>query len=92
MAEITILVPIKRGTMKKILLAIAATAVLATPAFARLAQPSAHAHFSHQTPAAQPQHGAANGPAIMFKGQPYTDPDPMIRNYLLRTYREEGTG
>jgi hypothetical protein len=70
--------------MKKFVLATALAAVLATPAFA---QPFHH----HATPAER--HGLqAAPPAIMYKGMPYTDPDEMIRNYLIRTYREEGTG
>jgi hypothetical protein len=78
--------------MKKVVLAIALAATMATPAFARLSEPPRHPHAA-QTQAAQRQHqGVASGPAIMFKGMPYTDPDPAIRNYLLRTYREEGTG
>jgi hypothetical protein len=70
--------------MKKLVLATAIAAVLATPAFA---QPVHH----HATPAER--HGQqAVPPGISFKGYNYTDPDESIRNYLIRTYREEGTG
>jgi hypothetical protein len=91
----------KENEMKKILLALAATAVVATPA---LAKPIHHhravdptrglymqAPYQGQAPYglyAQPP----SQPAIMFKGKPFTDPDPSIYNYLIRTYREEGTG
>jgi hypothetical protein len=79
--------------MKKIVLAIAVAAGMVTPAFARLSEPPRHSHVTAPTQAAPRQHeGAASGPAVMFKGMPYTDPDPSIRNYLLRTYREEGLG
>ena len=78
--------------MQKIILAIAATAVVASPA---LAQPKHHSHV-HGTRGLYMQAPAGgfapSSPAIMFKGKPYTDPDESIYNYLIRTYREEGTG
>ena len=79
--------------MQKIILAIAATAVVASPAFA---QPKHHSHAVRATRGLYMQAPAGgfapSGPAIMVKGKPFTDPDESIYNYLIRTYREEGTG
>ena len=71
--------------MKKFAFLTAVAVVLATPAFAQVVH-------HHATPAERHGQQAAPPPGIMFKGYNYTDPDESIRNYLIRTYREEGTG
>jgi hypothetical protein len=74
-------------------LAITATAVIATPA---LAKSKHHPHAVNSTQGLYlqaPYVGQApSEPGIMVKGKMFTDPDMSIRNYLIRTYREEGTG
>jgi len=78
--------------MKKIVSTIAIAAAMATPAFA---QPTRHSHFANPTQGLYLQsfpYVAPSSPAVRFQGHPYTDPDPSIYYYLMRTYREEGTG
>jgi hypothetical protein len=80
--------------MKKIVLAIVATTVVASPAFAQKkhhVQPTQGLYLQQQT---APSWGAAapSSPAVMVKGKPNTDPDPFIYNYLKRSYNEEGLG
>ena len=70
--------------MKKLVFATMVAVVLATPALAQ----SVH----HHATLAERNGQQVVPPGIMFKGYNYTDPDEAIRNYLIRTYREEGSG
>jgi len=75
-------------------LAVGTTSIVASPAFAksklRYPQASDPARGLYmQSPFGS---GAPATPAMMFKGMPYTDPDPSIYYFLIRCYRDEGQG
>jgi len=79
--------------MKKLLMAITATLIAASPAFATPVR-------KHQQPQstkglylqADPESQDAGKPAMMNRGLPNTSPDPFIYEYLIRSYRSNGQG
>ena len=81
--------------MKKLLMAITATLIAASPAFAKPVK-------NHQQPQStkglylqanpESQDEDAGKPAMMNRGLPNTSPDPFIYEYLIRSYRSNGQG
>jgi hypothetical protein len=77
--------------MKKLLVAIGATLIVATPAFATTAKKK-HPHHAQKLYMQAPAQQAQPEPAMMNRGKPNTSPDPFINNYLKRSYMGTGQG
>jgi hypothetical protein len=84
--------------MKKLVLAVTAVVIAASPALA--AKKHSHRHgaqglYMQSSPdmrSAPYGFGAPSSPAVMSRGKANTDTDPFIYYYLIRSYREEGLG
>ena len=78
--------------MKKLLVAIGATLIVVTPAFATTTVKKKHPHHAQKLYMQAPAQQAQPEPAMMNRGKPNTSPDPFINNYLKRSYMGTGQG
>jgi hypothetical protein len=84
------------NSMLKTLLIASAIVIFASPAFAGSAQHrparGIRGLFLQAEPSGVVVPTAPAAPAMIFRDQSYTDPDPFIYYYLIRSYRGNALG